>query len=86
MGRTDTPVRQVFDKSMERFLPDLPLVYVQTVVARDDNEKLVLRGLHIGKGREPFERAAETQKTADNTKNRLLEDLCYGGSEEIYRS
>ncbi len=60
MGRADTPVRRVLDYASEHFggmMP--PIVYVQTVVNKNAQGELVMRGLFIGEGTEPFERAAE---------------------------
>jgi nickel-dependent lactate racemase len=69
MGRTDTPVRAMFDEGFRRFghlLP--PILWVLTVIgARGDEEaaaagkargSLAVRGLYIGFGRECFEQAA----------------------------
>jgi nickel-dependent lactate racemase len=59
MGRADTPVRRVLNYASEHFLKGLPIVYVLTVVGRNDGGKLVVRGLFIGDDVECFERAAE---------------------------
>lgn len=60
MGRADTPVRRVLDYASEHFGDQLPqIVYVQTVVNKNAKGELVMRGLFIGDGTEPFERAAE---------------------------
>ncbi|MEO6924202.1 MAG: lactate racemase domain-containing protein, partial [Bryocella sp.] len=60
MGRADTPVRRILNYASEHFGPMLPpIVYVQTVVNKNDKGELVMRGLYIGEGNEPFERAAE---------------------------
>jgi nickel-dependent lactate racemase len=60
MGRADTPVRRVLDYASEHFGPMMPqIVYVQTVVNKNAAGELVMRGLFIGNGPEPFERAAE---------------------------
>jgi nickel-dependent lactate racemase len=59
MGRADTPVRRVLNYASENFGKDLPVVYVQTVIGKDENDKLVMRGLFIGDDYECFERAAE---------------------------
>jgi nickel-dependent lactate racemase len=70
MGRTDTPVRALFDEGFRRFSPLLPpILWVLTVVgARNDAEaaaagkprgSLAVRGLFIGFGRECFEAAAK---------------------------
>jgi len=69
MGRTDTPVRALFDEGFRRYGDQLPpVLFVQTVVGpRSDTEaekagkeqgSLALRGLFIGFGRECFEQAA----------------------------
>jgi len=59
MGRADNPVRAVLNYASERFLRDLPLVYVQTVVGRRADGTLAVRGLFIGEDTECFYRAAE---------------------------
>jgi len=59
MGRADTPVRKVLDYAEREFAADLPLVYIQSVIAKDENNKLATRGLFIGEGRECFDLAAE---------------------------
>ena len=69
MGRTDTPVRAMFDEGLRRFgnmLP--PILYAQTVIsARSESEaaatgkpkgSLAMRGIFCGFGRECFEQAA----------------------------
>lgn len=58
LGRADNPVRAVFDYAEEHFLHDLPLVYVQTVMASFPNGVFGMAGLFIGTGREPFREAA----------------------------
>ncbi len=58
MGKIDTPVRRVLNYACDRFLKDLPIVYVQTVVSGDENGDLKVRGLFIG-DYEAFERACE---------------------------
>lgn len=60
MGRSDTPVRRVLNYASEHFGSALPqIVYVQTVVAKNAEGNLVVRGLYIGDDAECFERAAE---------------------------
>jgi nickel-dependent lactate racemase len=58
MGRADTPVRRVLNYASDHFAQDLPIVYVQTVVAATDTGQ-VTRGLFIGDDIECFNRAAE---------------------------
>jgi nickel-dependent lactate racemase len=59
MGRAVTPVRKVLNYASEHFAQELPIVYVQTVVGKNDAGKLVVRGLFIGDDSECFEKAAE---------------------------
>lgn len=59
MGRAETPVRRVLNYASEHFAKHLPIVYVQTVVAKNAAGELVLRGIFIGDDAECFERAAE---------------------------
>lgn len=54
MGRTDTPVRAVFDYALEHFLADLPVLFVLTVCTDEG-----MHGLFIGEGRECYEKACE---------------------------
>jgi nickel-dependent lactate racemase len=59
MGRADTPVRKVLNYAGEHFGPEMPqIVYVLTVVAKNDAGKLVIRGLYIGDDEECFNLAA----------------------------
>lgn len=68
MGRDHSPVRKVFDYAEERFLKDLPLMYVLTVTTADSGffscgekstGKVNLEGLFIGRDRKLFEEAVE---------------------------
>lgn len=59
MGRAENPVRAVLNYASDKFLRDLPIVYVQTVVGRADDGGLAVRGLFIGDDVECFHRAAE---------------------------
>jgi nickel-dependent lactate racemase len=59
MGRADTPVRRVLNAASERFARQLPIVYIQTVVGREPDGTLALKGLFVGDDHEVFRRAAE---------------------------
>lgn len=60
MGRADTPVRRVLNYASEHFGESLPkVVYVQTVVGKNADGRLVLRGLFIGDDVECFDLAAK---------------------------
>src|SRR5579863_3555456 len=59
MGRAENPVRNVLNYASDRFLRDLPIVYVLTVVGLAADGNLAVRGLFIGDDIECFHRAAE---------------------------
>jgi nickel-dependent lactate racemase len=59
MGRADTPVRRVLNYASDNFAKHLPIVYVLTVVGKDENNKLVVRGLFIGDDFETFKLASD---------------------------
>lgn len=59
MGRADTPVRRVLNRAAEEFLTGLPIVYVLTVVGKNQAGETVTRGLFIGDDLECFYRASE---------------------------
>lgn len=60
MGRADNPVRSVLNYASDHFSSKLPqIVYVLTVIGRDQSGKLVPRGLYIGDDHECFYKAAE---------------------------
>ena len=65
MGRVDTPVRRVLNCASKRFAGDLPIVYVLTVIGKNDAGALVLRGLYIGDDPECFGLAAELSLKAN---------------------
>jgi len=58
MGRAENPVRSVLNYAADRFLRNLPIVYVLTVIGRAGNG-LAVRGLFIGNDAECFHLAAE---------------------------
>ncbi len=58
MGRVDTPVRRVLRYASQHFARGMPIVYVQTVVAKNEIGQLVVRGLFISDEDEAFEQAA----------------------------
>ncbi|RPI72350.1 MAG: D-mannonate epimerase, partial [Ignavibacteriales bacterium] len=58
MGRADTPVRRVLNYASDNFAKHLPIVYILTVIGKDENDRLVMRGLYIGDDYECFNLAA----------------------------
>ena len=58
MGRADSPVRRVLEYASKNFAAHLPILYIQTVLGKDEKGKMVLRGLFIGDDYECFEKAS----------------------------
>ena len=55
MGRIDTPVRRLFNYGAEKFLHDLPIVYVLTVMQKEKaGSDMIMRGLYVGDDVETF--------------------------------
>ena len=70
MGRTDTPVRAMFDEGMRRFGGRLPpVLFALTVIdtSGTDGEGPPMRGLFCGFGRECFEQAAALSREVNIT-------------------
>jgi nickel-dependent lactate racemase len=59
MGKADTPVRKLLNYASGKFITHLPVVYIHTVIGRDESGKLVMRGLYIGDDYEVFRLASE---------------------------
>ncbi len=59
MGRSDTAVRKVLNYASDNFAKGLPIIYVQTVIGKDANSKLVMKGLFIGDDFECFKLASD---------------------------
>jgi nickel-dependent lactate racemase len=59
MGRAYTPVRKVLNYASEHFAKELPIIYILTVVCKDENDQLALKGLFIGDDYECFKQAAD---------------------------
>lgn len=59
MGRAENPVRNVLKYAEDRFLREMPLVYVLTVIGKASDGRLVIRGLFIGDDAECFHLAAD---------------------------
>ena len=59
MGRADTPVRAVMEYAREHFIGSLPILYIQTVLAKNfSTGKMELKGLFIGDDSECFKLAS----------------------------
>jgi nickel-dependent lactate racemase len=65
MGRADNPVRRVLNYASSRFIQHLPVVYVLTVVGRNEQGQLAVRGLFIGDDAECFQKASQLSLKAN---------------------
>ncbi len=60
MGRAKSPVRDVMEYARKNFIPQLPIVYIQTVLAKNyETGQMELKGLFIGDDFECFQKAAD---------------------------
>jgi nickel-dependent lactate racemase len=59
MGRADNPVRRVLNYAAKQFIQHLPVVYVLTVVGRNEDGRLSVKGLFVGDDDECFQRASQ---------------------------
>lgn len=59
MGKANSPVRSLLNYASANFTNHLPVVYVQTVISRDEGGRLVIRGLFIGDDEEVFRLASQ---------------------------
>lgn len=66
MGKDFSPVRLVFDYAQEKFLKDVPLLYVLTVTTNKGDDTFI-HGLYIGNQRQLFEQAVEMSQAKNLT-------------------
>lgn len=60
MGRAKSPVRDVMEYARKNFISDLPIVYIQTVRAKNEETgAMELKGIFIGDDFECFQKAAD---------------------------
>lgn len=59
MGRADNPVRLVLNYASDNFAKHLPIIYVLTVVDKNEKGDLEIKGLYIGDDYECFKLAAD---------------------------
>jgi len=59
MGKAINPVRNILNYASSHFISHLPVVYIHTVIGRDESGKLVIRGLFIGNDEEVFRLASD---------------------------
>ena len=66
MGKDFSPVRRVFDYAQEKFLADVPLMYVLTVTTNKGDDTFI-HGLFIGNQRDLFEQAVKMSQAKNLT-------------------
>ena len=54
MGQIDTPVRRVLNYATENFAKGLPIVYVLTVIGKNESKEPAVKGLFVGNDEECF--------------------------------
>jgi len=67
LGTLVTPLRACFNKAEEDYLARLPDVYVQIVMARNEQDELVHTGLHVGDDAETYLAAARQSREQNIT-------------------
>jgi nickel-dependent lactate racemase len=65
MGRADNPVRRVLNYAASHFIQHLPIVYVLTVVGRNADGRLAVKGLFVGDDDECFHRASQLSRSVN---------------------
>lgn len=65
LGQVSNPVRELLNRGSDRYLKDLPLVYIHTVVSPDMKGGNDLKGLFIGDDVECFKQAAYLAQKAN---------------------
>ena len=72
MGHADSPVRRLFNYGVDTYLSELPIIYMQTVMARDEaTGRMAMRGFFSGSGEAPFLAAS---KLSVETNLQLLDE------------
>ena len=67
LGTLTTPVRACFNKAEDEFLGDLPDLYVQVVMARNEQDELVHTGLYVGDDLDTYLEAAKQSREQNIT-------------------
>lgn len=68
MGQIKSPMRDALNYAEDAYLSHLKIVYVLTVMGRDETGELVTRGLFVGDDRETFEHAARLSQKVNITR------------------
>jgi nickel-dependent lactate racemase len=67
LGNLITPVRACFNRAEDEFLGNLPDLYVQVVLARNDRDQLVHTGVYVGDDLETYLAAARQSREENIT-------------------
>ena len=68
LGRTETPVRRLFNTAVEMFLGELPISYILTVVEQDaDTRQMHLRGYYAGEDVRVYHEACKLARRVNIT-------------------
>jgi nickel-dependent lactate racemase len=67
LGNLITPLRACFNRAEDEFLGELPDLYVQVVLARNDRDQLVHTGVHVGDDLETYLAAARQSREQNIT-------------------
>jgi nickel-dependent lactate racemase len=67
LGNLVTPLRACFDRAEEDYLGKLPDLYVQVVLARNEQDKLVHTGVYVGDDLETYLQAARQSREENIT-------------------
>ncbi len=68
LGRADTPVRTLFNHAVEKYLGELPIHYMLTVIEQDYNSRQMhLRGLYAGQTVDIYKQACELSRQVNIT-------------------
>jgi nickel-dependent lactate racemase len=67
LGNLITPVRACFNRAEDEFLSQLPDLYVQVVLARNEKDQLVHTGVHVGDDLETYLAAARQSREQNIT-------------------
>ncbi|MFC2119057.1 lactate racemase domain-containing protein [Bacteroidota bacterium] len=98
MGQTENPVRAVMNYASDKYISNLPVLYIQTVLGNDVDGNHQLRGLYIGDDIECFISASELSeeiniKKLDKTLKKVVVYLnpseyksTWLGNKSIYRT
>ena len=86
LGTLITPTRECFNQAEELYLSELPDVYVQIVMARNEADELVQTGLYVGDNLETYMEAARQSREQNITvvEEPLKKVVCVMQGDEFF--